>query len=138
MILIFLKNLQNQKNQSKLKKVLTLRNGIIFLNGRQKALNVFESGIFPKAKQGKGLTSILDYIASDHLNRVVKVSDHKHLKILTPKQMIQRLQITLAQVKTGNTSENLLNEIRQVKYLFHRAKEFTKKVHNNTMNSIKL
>ena len=116
MILIFLKNLQNQKNQSKLKKVLTLRNGIIFLNGRQKALNVFESGIFPKAKQGKGLTSILDYIASDHLNRVVKVSDHKHLKILTPKQMIQRLQITLAQVKTGNTSENLLNEIRQIIY----------------------
>ena len=36
------------------------------------------------------------------------------LKILTPKQMLQRLPIALAQVKAGNTSENLLNEIRQM------------------------
>ena len=35
----------------------------------------------------------------------------KGLKILTPKQMLQRLPIALAQVKTGNNSENLLNEI---------------------------
>ena len=34
------------------------------------------------------------------------------LKILTPKQMLQRLPIALAQVKTGNTFENLLNEMR--------------------------
>ena len=40
------------------------------------------------------------------------------LKILTPKQMLQRLPITLAQVKAGNNSENLLNEIRQIIYLF--------------------
>ena len=38
------------------------------------------------------------------------------LKILTPKQMLQRLPIALAQVKTGNNSENLLNEIRQIVY----------------------
>ena len=36
------------------------------------------------------------------------------LKILTPKQMIQRLQIAPAQVKAGNNSENLLNELRQI------------------------
>ena len=36
------------------------------------------------------------------------------LKILTPKQMLQRLPIALAQVKAGNNSENLLNEIRQI------------------------
>ena len=35
----------------------------------------------------------------------------KGLKILTPKQMLQRLPIALAQVKAGNNSENLLNEI---------------------------
>ena len=40
----------------------------------------------------------------------------KGLKILTPKQMIQRLPIALAQVKAGNNSENLLNEIRQIFY----------------------
>ena len=38
----------------------------------------------------------------------------KGLARLTPKQMLQRLRITLAQIKAGNTSENLLNEIRQI------------------------
>ena len=38
----------------------------------------------------------------------------KRLKILSPKQMLQRLPIALARVKAGNTSENLLNEIRQI------------------------
>ena len=47
----------------------------------------------------------------------------KALKILTPKQMLQRLPIALAQVKAGNISENLLNEIRQVIYPWHLAKE---------------
>ena len=40
----------------------------------------------------------------------------KGLKILTPKQILQRLPIALAQVKAGNTSENLLHEIRQIIY----------------------
>ena len=48
------------------------------------------------------------------------------LKILTPKQMLQRLPISLAQVKAGNTSENLLNEIRQIIYSLYREKEITK------------
>ena len=38
------------------------------------------------------------------------------LKILTPKQMLQRLPIALAHVKAGNNSESLLNEIRQIVY----------------------
>ena len=49
------------------------------------------------------------------------------LKILTPKQMLQRLPIALAQVKAGNTSENLLNEIRQIIDSLYQAKEITKK-----------
>ena len=59
------------------------------------------------------------------------------LKILTPKQMLQRLPIALAQVKARNRSENLLNEIKQIIYSLHRAKEISKKVYNNIMNSIK-
>ena len=68
----------------------------------------------------------------------VKSTQGKGLKILTPKQMLQRLPIVLAQVKVGNTSENLLNEIRQIIYSLYRAKEITKKVYNNIMNSIKV
>ena len=52
--------------------------------------------------------------------------------------MLQRLPIALAQVKAGNTSKNLLNEIRQVVYCLYQAKEITKKVYNNIMNSTKL
>ena len=67
-----------------------------------------------------------------------KQKKDKRLKILTPKQMPQRLPIALAQVKAGNTSESLLNEIRQIIYFLHRAKEFSEKVYNNIKNSIKL
>ena len=49
------------------------------------------------------------------------------LKVLTPKQMLQRLPIALAQVKAGNNSEKLLNEIRQIIYLLYQSKEITKR-----------
>ena len=52
--------------------------------------------------------------------------------------MLQRLTIALAQVKAGNTFENLLNEIRKVIYSFYQVKEITRKVYNNIMNLIKL
>ena len=60
------------------------------------------------------------------------------LKILTPKQMLQRLPIALAQVKACNNSENLLNEIRQIVYSLYQSKEITKKVYNNIIKSIQL
>ena len=58
------------------------------------------------------------------------------LKILTPKQMLQRLPIALAQVKAGNNSESLLNEIRQIVYSPYQSKQITKKVYNNIIESI--
>ena len=60
------------------------------------------------------------------------------LKVLTPNQMLKRLPIALAQIKTGNNSESLLNEIRQIVYSLYRSKEITKKVYNNIINSIKV
>ena len=52
-------------------------------------------------------------------------------EILTPKQMLQRLPIALAQVKAGNNSEVLINEIRQIVYSLYQSKEITEKVYNN-------
>ena len=72
------------------------------------------------------------------LARVAKVCDRTRLKILSPKQILQRLPIALAQVKACNISEILINEIRQTLYSLYREKEVTKNVHNNIMNSIKL
>ena len=59
------------------------------------------------------------------------------LKILTPKQMLQRLPIALAQVKAGHDSKGLLNEIRQIVYSLYQSNEITKKVYNNIIKSIK-
>ena len=64
--------------------------------------------MFPKRKQGKGLPSILD-----------KIFNQEQLKILITKQLLQRLPIALAQIKVDNTSEDLLNEIRQIVYSFY-------------------
>ena len=69
--------------------------------------------------------------------RIVK-QEGKGLKILTPNQMLKRLPIALAQIKAGNNSESLLNEIRQIVYSLYRSKEITKKVYNNVINSIKV
>ena len=63
-------------------------------------------------------------------------TEGKGLKILTPKQMLQRLPIALAQVKAGNNSESLLNEIRQIVYSLYQSKQITKKVYNNIIKSI--
>ena len=52
--------------------------------------------------------------------------------------MLQRLPIELAQVKPGNASENLLNEIREIIDSLYQGKEIIKKVYNSIRNSIKL
>ena len=60
------------------------------------------------------------------------------LKILTSKEKLQRLPIALAQVKAGNNSEILLNEVRQIVYSLHQSKEITKKVYNDIIKSIQI
>ena len=49
-----------------------------------------------------------------------------------------RLPKTLAQVKAGNNSESLLNEIRQIVYSLYQSKEIIKKVYDNIIKSIQL
>ena len=58
------------------------------------------------------------------------------LKILTPRQMLQRLPIALAQVKAVNNSENLLNEIKQIVYSLYKSKQITKRVYNHIIEFI--
>ena len=52
--------------------------------------------------------------------------------------MLQRLSIALTQLKEGNASEKLLNQIRQIIYSLYEVKKNTKKVYNNMINSTKL
>ena len=101
-------------------KEITLNNLNNFYEAREMALNGFKSKIFLTKSTGTGLFN----------------TDNSKLKILSPKQMLQRLPIALAQVKAGNNSENLLNEIRQIIYSLYQSKEITKKVCNNLMKSL--
>ena len=50
--------------------------------------------------------------------------------------MLKKLPIALAQVKAGNNSETLLNEIRKIVYSLYQSKEITKKVYTNAINSV--
>ena len=58
------------------------------------------------------------------------------LKILTPNQMLSRLPISLAQLKAGNNSEKLKNEIRQLLYSLYRSKKLTKNVYKSLVDII--
>ena len=77
------------------------------IEGREMVINAFKSGIFQVLKESQ----------EDEESQ-----EGKGLKILTPSQMLKRLPIALAQVKAGNYSESLLNEIRQIVYSLYRSK----------------
>ena len=59
------------------------------------------------------------------------------LKILTNKQMLNRLPILLAQIQAGNNSNKLKNEARQILYSLYRSKVLTKTVYNNLIRAIR-
>ena len=59
------------------------------------------------------------------------------LKILTNKQMLNRLPILLAQIQAGNNSKLFKNEIRQILYSLCRSKVLTKTMYNNLIKSIR-
>ena len=60
----------------------------------------------------------------------------KGLKNLTPNQMLSRLSISLAQLKAGNNSEKLKNEIRQLLYSLYRSKKLTKQLYKSLVDII--
>ena len=66
----------------------------------------------------------------------LKQQEWKGLKISTPNQMLSRLPINLAQLKAGNNSEKLKNEIRQLLYSLYRSKKLTKQMYKNLIDII--
>ena len=121
-IMNFKKNTKPRSQEKKQEKEIVLNNLYSFFEGREKILDAFKSKIFLTKSNG-----------ADILN-----PNQSELKILTPKQMLQRLPIVLAQVKAGNNSESLLNEIRQIVYSLYQSKQITKKVYNNIIKSINI
>ena len=68
---------------------------------------------------------------------VVSKAKDAGLKILTDKQILNRLPILLAQIQAGNNSIKLKNEIRQILYSLYRSKVLTKTVYNNLIKSVR-
>ena len=117
----FTKNTKPQNPEQKKMKSDVLNSVGALAKGREVMFNAFRSGIFHRLENSQ---------ESEGANEM--------LKILTPNQILKRLPIALAQVKAGDNSESLLNEIRQIVYSLYRSKEITKRVYNNIINSIKV
>ena len=83
-------------------------------------------------KNGNNMLNIVELILEfNQLNQL-----GQGLKILTPNQMLSRLPISLAQLKAGNNSEKLKNEIRQLLYSLYRSKKLTKQHYKSLVGII--
>ena len=127
------KAIEQQQNFYKYLNIIRIRNK----NDNQKKVLANANILF------NGKNSAIKFI-EDYVSMILEAKrlakeeqEGKGLKTLTPNQMLKRLPIALAQVKAGNSSDSLLNEIRQIVYSLYRSKEITKKVCNNIISSIK-
>ena len=98
----------------------------------------------PELKESDKQPNILQLKESDKQSKYSRISEESAAqrqqgqgsKIITPKQMIIRLTILLAQLKAGNNSEKLKNEIRQIVYSLYRSKTLSKTIFNNLIDTI--
>ena len=100
----------NLKNRSE-EQEKTINNTTNLYKSRQKVAQMFN-----------------DYAENMYRNIYESKQKGTGFKTLTPNQMLKRLPIALVQIKAGNNSESLLNEIRQIVYSLYRSKQITKKV----------
>ena len=130
-------SLEEAKNYQKkyLDYLKTIRKGNKSVEQRKTSANL---NMFYNARES-AIKFIEDYGSMIlEAKKLAREQEGTGLKILTPNQMLKRLPIALAQIKAGNNSESLLNEITQIVYSLYRSKEITKKVYNNIINSIKV
>ena len=147
-----LNNDYNPRNQTKIKeKDDTLRSAKKLYSIREEIINAFSEGIFPyidgfqvekesdeesTSENDEMDTTIMPELESEESAEQRRNQQGKGLKILTPNQMLSRLPITLAQLKAGNNSEKLKNEIRQLLYSLYRSKKLTKQIYKSLIDII--
>ena len=90
----------------------------------------------PKNKKFKLIEEIINIVEHILYFNQLEQQQGSGLKILTPNQMLSRLPITLAQLKAGNNSEKLKNEIRQLLYSLYRSKKLTKQLYKSLIDII--
>ena len=84
-------------------------------------------------RENKRLDQILE-IVKDILSFNKQNQEGTGLKVLTPNQILSRLPITLAQLKAGNNTEKLKNEIRQLLYSLYRSEKLTKQLYKSLVD----
>ena len=110
---------ETKKKNNNYKLVSVIKSGLSDLKDEIKEMSKEE---IENKKADKILKNIEEIL---HFNQLEQQKG-EGFKILTPNQMLSRLPITLAQLKTGNNSEKFKNEIRQLLYSLYRSKKLTK------------
>ena len=121
-----LRKLRNNPEENKI-QVNLINSGSRDLKEENENMNKQEKEI----ENPYGIVNIVETIPE--FNRQ---QQEKGLKILTPKQMLSRLPISLAQLKAANNSEKLKNEIRQILYVLYRSKKLTKQLYKSLVDII--
>ena len=115
---------------------------------KNEIINAFNKGIFSyidgfqvEKETGEDTdeeidTTIMPELESEESAAEKRNQQGEGVEILTPNQMLSRLPISLAQLKGGNNSGKLKNEIRQLLYSLYRSKNMTKQVYNNLIKPI--
>ena len=97
-------------------------------------LNKELKGMSEQEKETENPNEIVDI--AENILAFNRQQQGQGLKILTPNQMLSRLPISLAQLKAGNNSEKLKNEIRQLLYSLYRSKKLTKQLYKSLIDII--
>ena len=109
-------------------------------------VNLNKSGLIDFKKDIKN-TSKDDVNKIEEMNKIADIAElilnfdkqnqqGEGVKILTPNQLLSRLPISLAQLKAGNNSEKLKNEIRQLLYSLYRSRKLTKQIYKSLIDVI--
>ena len=153
---ILINKLNNNYNPTNLTKIKekndTLKSAKKLYFIREEIINAFKKGIFlyidgfqveketdedtDEDTDEEMNTTITPELESEESAAKRRNQQEEGVKILTPNQMLSRLPIYLAQLKAGNNSEKLKNEIRQLLYSFYRSNNMTKQVYNNLIKPI--
>ena len=118
--------LKNKKENDKLVNVI--KSGLSDLKSKIKKMSEDEKKIEKPDKILKTVEEILEFNKENQSGKV--------LKILAPNQMLSRLPISVAQLKVGNNSDKLKNEIRQILYSLYRSKKLTKHLYKSLVDII--
>ena len=128
----FTKQLYETKNKNKNNELVNvIKSGLIDLKDETEKMSKEEIENEKPDKILKVVEEILDF------NNKFQKQQGSGLNILTPNQMLSRLPIVLAQLKAGNNSEELKNEIRQIFYSLYRSKKLTKQLYKSLIDTIK-